>query len=363
MRAIKSLVCGVAATLAAAGCGGIASENGDAEYVLTFAGNLPEAHGYSQQYLEWAEAITERTDGRVAFENFFGDTLLGYNEILPGVRDGQADIGQVAPQVHPDTHPLSSIVGVPGSTDDLAAAVGTYWDLYEGFDPYRQEWEGSNLVPVIFQPTGTNVVGFPERLGGPEDIARQRVRASGSAVDVLDSLGATSAQMSSAETYEGVQRGVIDGYTSIELGGVASFSLPEVAEYTHDVGLGSGGVIVVFMNKEVFDSFPDDIQQVIEETTEEFAQKWFDMQTAIDEEACANVIEQGATLVEWTDEAKQDLADRAFDRARDSWIADAENAGAPGEDFWEAWRESQEQYDGSLGTYEGSVVACLQESR
>lgn len=322
------------------------------------ASNIPEGLPYTTSYEAWAEEISERTDGRITFVNHFGDSLVTYDNIAKSVRDGQVELGQVAPQANPDLFPMSPIVGVPGATPDVAAAVAAYRELYQDYEPFRAEWESAGVVPLLFQPTPGNVFVSKDRLERPEDIRGMRVRASGPMIDVLNALGASSVQISTPEIYEGLQRGVIDAVTSQTLSSTSTGSWAEVAPYVHDLGLGSGGLVAVFVNKGAYDSIPEDLRQIIREVSDEFDQNWAELLIEDGEKACQGVLDQDAVLVEWTKAQKQAL-NPAFGKAQDEFIADI---GANGQEFWDRWSKAVEGYDGRLGKFSGSDLSdCLDQ--
>ena len=116
-RSISSIAALAALTVAFAGCStnagtpGPSSDGGgleDFEAVsLTVSINEPEGvlNDYARDY--FAE-IEEASEGKISFELFYAGSLLPGDQVLGGVADGLADIGQITPTFYPDQLPIAS---------------------------------------------------------------------------------------------------------------------------------------------------------------------------------------------------------------------------------------------------------------
>jgi TRAP-type C4-dicarboxylate transport system substrate-binding protein len=334
------------------------ADGGGETITLSFASGLPENLYVSEAYADWAEKITERTEGRVQFENYFGGALVPQDEVIKAVTDGQVQLGQYAPNTAPDVFRYSRIESVPGATSDLGAAIFAYRDLYESFEPMEEEWAAANQVPLLFSPTASPIFASTKELNSLEDIRGMRVRASGPMITVLESLGATSVTLPQVEIYEGLQRGVVDAATSMTLPSAGSQSIGEVAPRIYDLGVeGPSGAVVVSMNKEAYDALPSDIKDIFAEASGEGDAEWLERLQDAGGEACEPLKEQGAELIEWDDAQKKELQDAAFGASEDEYKASFPEA----EEYWDQWQDLMEQYDGEFGNFDGSDISnCLE---
>lgn len=335
-------------------------ELGEPEFTLTFASYIVEPQPWMQQYLEYTERITQETNGRVVFENFFGESLLGFAEIMPAIGDGRVDMGFTSPQANPDIYPLTSIVSVPYGTPSVPAAARAFVEAYDGAYPeLRAEWDDANVVPLKFQPVGTNVLGAPEPLESVDALRGLRVRSSGYGVQAFDLLGADPIAMSSAEIYEAMQTGVIDAWANFTLENVEPFNLHEVTPYFHDIGLGSSGIVVTAMNLDTWNSLPADIQQVFLDVSEEYTLILGEFLSSMDVNSCAYVADVGATPVLWSDADIAAASELLLEPVAAGYIADVDNRGRDGQAWWDYYQSYMDSDDGSFGVYEGSIARCL----
>lgn len=335
------------------------AELGDAEFTLTFASYIVESQPWMQQYLEYTDRITEETDGRVQFENYFGESLLGFAEIMPAIGDGRVDMGFTSPQANPDIYPMTSIVSVPYATPSVPAAARAMDEAYAGEnEEFRAEWDEANVKPLKFQPVGTNVLGAPEELSDVDALSGMAIRSSGYGVQAFDILGADPIAMSSAEIYEAMQTGLLDAWANFTLENAQPFNLHEVTPYFHDVGLGSSGVVVTAMNLDTWESLPEDIQQVFTDVSAEYTQGLADFLSGMDEDSCEFLNEVDAQAVAWSDEAVQEASDMLLEPVAEVYISDVDSVGRDGQGWWDYYQRYQDEDDGSYGSYEGSIAGC-----
>lgn len=339
--------------MAACGTGG----GGDADSLtLRFASGLPENLYASEAYLAWADDVEELTDGQVEFENYFAGALVPQDEVIKAVSDDQIQLGQFAPNTDPDQFKYSSIDSVPGSTTDLGAVISTYRDFYETKAAVEEEWSAAGMVPILYQPTAANVFASNKSVDSVDDISGMRVRASGAMLPVLEELGATTVTLPQVEVYEGLQRSVVDGATSLTLASAASQSFGEVASHIYDIGLPAAGMLVVAMNKVAYDDLPQDVKDALAKASENADKAWLERLSKIGAKACEPLAAQGAELIEWDDARKQELQDAAFEVAQEIYIDTIDD----GEQYWSDWQESARDYDGHYGNSDGGdLAACL----
>jgi len=343
-------------------CGGTGAAGSDETIKLTFAGNYPENLYMSQDYVAWTEEVTTCTGGQVTFENFFNDSLIPYEQIPSAVRDGQADIGQVAPQVAPEMFPLSPIANVPGASAGVSSTTETYRYLYENDEQYRNEWEKAGLVPILFEPVADTVLGSIEPITDVDDLMGMKIRASGPSLAIVSAVGANAVTLTTSEIYEGLQRGIVSGYLSSTLSGTANASLVEVAPYTYDIGLGSAGFTTVFMNQARYEALPDNVKDCMSDASDSAVSAWSETLRAEGEKACDKVQSDGAQLEVWSEESKAELADKAFGTAKDAFITAADKNGADGAAFWDTWMEARQRFiDAGEDSYDGNDLAACAE--
>ena len=220
------------------------NSSGGESVELEYATFLAESHPYSQWYLAWAEEVTERTDGRITFRNYWSNTVLESDDIAPGAADGRVDLAQTSTSYNPNLFPLSELLSVPFATPQIGAALEGLVDMYANDPQYFAEFDDNNLIPLQFQPAGTNVLGTTSPVNGLSDLAGLSVRSGSFFTNAVVAAGANAVSMPLGDVYQSMQTGLINAWmTPIE--NAIAFNLAEVTPYIQDTGMGGFGLVAI----------------------------------------------------------------------------------------------------------------------
>lgn len=235
-----------------------------------FSGD-PNAN-FGAAMVKWEEAITEYTDGKITFENYWSASLLNALNVLDGVADGVADVGLIIPSYFPNQMPVHSWMfgfgaALSGSTvHDVAAGGATALEYGLTYQPLIDEYESLNLR--LLQGTSTpayNLLCNPE-INSLADAQGKRGRAIGAVwSDSVEALGMSPISIAYNEAYEGLQRGVFDcmvlNPNQLVIGAVFKDVAPNLVPVTMAQLQSSSWV----MNLETWNSFPKELQDFITE--------------------------------------------------------------------------------------------------
>jgi len=100
-----------------------------------FATYDPATSTLTDPQLEFIRAVDEKSNGRLKITYYPGETLLKAKGILPGVKQGVAEIGYVCNQYYPEEFILSNLWALPGVHP--TATIGTEWTIK--LRPYFEE--------------------------------------------------------------------------------------------------------------------------------------------------------------------------------------------------------------------------------
>lgn len=366
MRSMLLAGAAVSALVATAGCsGGIVEDGGGAggsetgkSVTLEFASFMPESHPYSQWYLAWAEEVTEATEGRVTFENYFSGSLYNGPDLTSAVVDGQVDLSQPNTNYTPERFPLSELVSVPYATSSVGGAISGLVDLYESYAPFTEEFDKNGVVPLQFQPTGTNVLGSNKELNTVSSIDGARVRSASYFATAMKELGGNPISMPLSDVYQSMQTGLIDAWMT-PMENTIQFNLGEVTTHIQDPGMGPTSLSVILMNKKSLESLEPADQEAVLSLSAEYNRKFIDLLNQIDAETCTAINETDIVLERWSDAEIEAGRSAVAQSMLDAYKKDAAGAGADAAEFVEKWQSYQANYDGSYGEYAGSVTTCL----
>ena len=230
--------------------------------------NFPPAPTFPCVQMErWKNEVEKRTNGKVKINTFPGGTLLGAKGMMDGIIAGQADIGCLCMAYQPGRFMVTNAVSLPVGIPDSATGSLVLLDLYRKYKPASFD---KVKVLTMFTTAPANIMcKIPVRT--LEDIKGMDLRASGGAAEILKAWGANQIGMPMSATPEALQKGVVQGlFSSLEV--MKDLKFAEDCKYVTMTNTVVYPFAVV-MNKDKWNSLPEDIKKVMEELAEEQA-RW-----------------------------------------------------------------------------------------
>jgi len=260
---MKQAVCAVLSIVFVLAGFGIA---GAKTITLSYA-NFPPAKTFPCVQMErWKDEVEKRTDGQVAINTFPGGTLLGAKNMFRGVVQGQADIGCLCMAYQPGVFPLTTVAGLPVGFTSSEVASKALYAIYEKYDP--EAFQPVKVLTMFTSAPSNLMTKVPVK--SLDDLQGLELRASGSASRILDMLGATPVSMPMPETPEALQKGVVKGLlSSLEV--LKDFNFAAYCPYQTMTNFQVYPFAVV-MNMDVWNSLPEDVQQVMDDLRAEQAE-------------------------------------------------------------------------------------------
>lgn len=309
---------------------------------LTFADFAPPMHpAQAKLFPEWAEAINEATDGLVSIELYPGGSLLGSGDIYPGVASGNADIGHDVSGYNAGRLPVLNSMYL-GGIEYKNTKVSSYVarDLINELDP--EELHDTELMFVYGIAPG--LIMSIDPVESLEDLQGMQIRASGTNVETLEKLGATPVAMPVSETYEALSRGIVDG-SLLPADTLESFNLAEVINYVTHSSLIYNTVHYITMNKDVWNSFPEHIQEAIREVNEQFFEEAVEMYTEEVERGLQYAIEEHGVEEIHLSEEETERWKEALEPLIDEHIEYLNSEGLNGQEIMDKIIELTEKYN------------------
>lgn len=235
---------------------------------LTYSIFFPPTHGQCLAGMEWAKEIERATDGKVKITVFPGGTLTKANQCYDGVVKGISDIGMSCFAYTRGRFPSMEALDLPLGYPSGLAATRVANAFYETFTPA----ELSDVKVLYLHAHGPGLLHTQKPVNTLADMAKMKIRSTGLSAKVVEALGAIPVAMPQGDTYESLQKGVVEGtFGPIEV--LKGWRQGEVVKYTTDCnGIGYTTAMFVVMNKKKWAALPPDVQQVFESTS----RKWID---------------------------------------------------------------------------------------
>lgn len=307
------------------------------DHKLTYQSYASPAWATVQTDLWFMEEVKKRSNGAIDFETYYGNSLLGPTEIIPGTGQGVIHIGNVGPQYNPDLLPLSDVVQ-PFITPRLDAATYAVNRLYSENDAFRNEYESNNLKMLYTMAVTETVLATQKKVSSTEDIAGMRVRSQSSLAEVVNAFGGTAVSMPWSEGVDVFQRGGIDGLSSFAFDIAVSAGVQDIATHFHDFGqAGTWATVVTVMNLDAYNALPEDLRAVIDEVAAEGPAKYLEIIDAVMETAVKKVADTETVEITLTPEEEIPLYKEKAKAAHDLWIQKLEGQGLPAQELMDQY--------------------------
>ena len=360
----------VVLAMAMAACGGPPNGNsGSADsttkFNLTYATFVSKSDTFAQQAKWFMQQTEERSKGRIAWKSFLDGTLLSAADMFEGVRNGRADAGHVANVYSPQNLPLSQIT-VPFLSTDGLAVTKTLETMYSENKDFRDEWESQGIKVLAFGITGNATVGVNVPVTSLDDLKGKKLRAAGLTGVALKSIGVDSIGLTLPETYEAIQRGVVDGFAGFPFATANAAKMPEVAKYNIDTGMGVFAVVgVVSISMRTWKSLPNDLQEVMLDVADEVTDSTVDLVNQAGVKACDDLLAAGGSVKAIPEAERKAWMDNMFESTLlPRYKADATTAGADPDvvdSFTKAFRKTLAANEADSSFADG-FTACAKRS-
>lgn len=270
-RLLKGLAAGTALALGLTACanGDTGAQDGEEVHTFVLANGAQAGTPHEAVQDRYLEMLEERSDGRIEIERTDFQVICDLDEIAECVSDGRADLGTTINDYTPHMLPSMSVISIIGMNTDMQAAISAMYDVHQEYEPAAQDLEDNNLHLASSWPVGTLFIGSQQPVENLDDLAGLNARAAGPVTqEVLSDAGMNISAITAAETYESLQRGVIDSVASA-LDFATQYAVAEQVPYWTDPGLGQYTAYGMWWNRDSYESLPDDLQQIVDEVTDD----------------------------------------------------------------------------------------------
>jgi TRAP-type transport system periplasmic protein len=258
-KPMKSMLC-VSGVLTAAALAMLPIEPSNAQQVrLIFASQSPAGTPNTVFYSNWANRVSEQSNGKLKIEVRDGETLANFITAYDRVSDDVVQIGWIIHSLVGNRFPLSDVSSLPFLGDNNVACSVASWRLYKSG---LLDNEYKDIVPIWFGCLTTTYLHWAKEPKQTDDLGGAKFRVNGKIpAQATQLLGGTPISMTGGEMYEALQRGTVDGVAT-SWAGFEPYKLAEVTTYHLEVPI-SGTPSMHFMSRKKFDALPKDVQDVL----------------------------------------------------------------------------------------------------
>ncbi len=320
--------------------------------VLTYSSGYGDTFSLSLTDIWWAKEVEKRTKGKVKIQFYWSQGLAKIPESLEAVSTGLADIAFMAVGYFGGQLPLTTASSLFYLAEKPDAVSRALMEMYRTVPAFKNELEKKNNIrPILFSGTTPLIFGSRKPWTSFEDFKGKKIRSFPGLEKPLAKLGAIPVAISFGELYVSLERGVADAYTGTMWDLAAAARLYEKAPYILDLGVGPYAAAATFINLDKWKRLPDDVKKVMEEIAEEALLKQPELFMKADKKAYELYKEAGVKTVVFSDKDKAELKNMIVPAQWEDWIAEMEEKGLPGKEFFKAYKAAVEKYNGE-STYE-----------
>ncbi|REJ10302.1 TRAP transporter substrate-binding protein [Halobacillus trueperi] len=301
--------------LAACGSDDASSDGGEETYTLQAGHSLPEDHPYHLGFLEMAENVEERTDGRVKIEVFPNSEIGAERELTEGMTLGTVDL--VVSSTAPVTNfvPELGVLDAPFIFKNREEAVS----VLEGEvgDTLFSKMEGEGIIGLSWGENGyrhvTNSVRPVEK---PADLEGLKIRTQENDIHLaaFEELGAQPTPMAWTEALTALQQGVVDAQENPAI--VADqFKLYEANQEYMTLTGHVYSVAIYMMSQQTYDELPEDLRDIVMEEGQKAGAMERDMIVEMEKESLQTLKDEGMQIIEEVDtQPFQDAVKPVYDQ-------------------------------------------------
>jgi len=268
---------------------------GEQSYTIRFSHVVTSETPKGMGAEKFKELVEQKSDGQITVEIFPNSELYGDEDELQALQGNSVQMIAPASSKLTDIAPQILVLDLPFLFEDVDDVQElTARDTRVGQAIYENE----NIASRNMQLMGLWGNGFYQMTSNtairtPDDLRGQRIRITPSAViqRYYETWGAETTPMAFAEVFTALQQGVVDGqynpYSNIE-----SQQFYTVQNY---LTVSRHGYLIypLIINREFYESLPEDLQQVVTESADEASVYVGEIAEQTNQEARAVIEESG----------------------------------------------------------------------
>ena len=273
---------------------------------LRYSNFFPPVHAIGKLSEEWCKEVEKKTNGRVKISHFAGGTLTPPMQTYDSTVKGICDVGQALLAYAPGRLPLSEVLSLPLGATSGYQATKMANEYYKKFRP--KEFDDVKVMylhccdPGFFS-TRKAVISI-------DDIKGLRFKTNAENVGAVLPLGAVPVTMPITETYDALQKGLLEGiFLPVET--LKGWRFAEVVKTTiENYGSAWAGSMFVVMNKNKWNLISKADQEIIEKINEEWIERQGQLWNTLSKEARDYAIQKGVKFVRSSREEEARTAEK-----------------------------------------------------
>lgn len=241
------------------------------------------------------EEVNKRSNGELSIKYLGGPEVFSAKEQGNAVSSGLVDMISI---------PFSRIVATVPESDAVMISSFTWaeerkngWEAY--FRKILAERMNIYAVKIAINKISPFMLFTNKKISRPQELARQKIRASSTYIAFLKSLGAVPVDMPPSEIYSAVEKKIVDG-VAYNATSIVNYQLYDVVKYYIDHPFWYG-VVSTFMNLDKWNSLPKHLKDLISDTVIQLEPEIEKLLTDDQEVSIAKMKEKGMQPIKFSE--------------------------------------------------------------
>jgi len=233
---------------------------------LTYSIFFPASHGQAKAGEAWAREVEKRANGRIKINVFAGGSLTPADQCYDGTLKGISDLGMSVFAYTRGRFPLMEVLDLPMGYPNGRVATRVANAYFKKYTPK----ELAGVKVLYLHAHGPGLLHTKKPVTSLAQLKGLKIRSTGLSAKVTEALGAVPVAMPQGQTYESLQKGVVEGtFAPIET--LKGWKQAEVVKSTTDCSqVGYTTAMFVVMNLKKWNALPADVRKIMEEVSAEW---------------------------------------------------------------------------------------------
>ena len=289
---------------------------------------------FTEHIHKLGELLDQKTNGEFTLNISYGG-LSKNKENLDGISIGAFEMAQFCAGYHADKNRVVTVLELPFlGVENLAQEVAVSAAVY-AHPAAAEEMAQWNAKLLMTSPMPQyNLVGTGEPRTTLSDFEGMRVRATGGLGKAFAAAGSVPTSVTATEAYQAMESGVVDTVAFAQHAHLSFGTINQADWWTANLNPGTVNCPVV-VNIDAYESLSDAHREALDGSVQEALDHYVANYGELLAKWDSVLAEKGVTKVEISADVIDAFRAKAADPIRDTWIADMEAQGLPGQELYD----------------------------
>ena len=289
---------------------------------------------FTEHVHKLGELLEQKTNGEFTLNISYGG-LSKNRENLDGISIGAFEMAQFCAGYHADKNRVVTVLELPFlGVENLAQEVAVSAAVY-AHPAATEEMAQWNAKLLMTSPMPQyNLVGTGEPRTTLSDFEGMRVRATGGLGKAFAAAGSVPTSVTATEAYQAMESGLVDTVAFAQHAHLSFGTINQADWWTANLNPGTVNCPVV-VNIDAYESLSDAHREALDGSVQESLDHYVANYGELLAKWDSVLAEKGVTKVEISADVIDAFRAKAADPIRDTWIADMEAQGLPGQELYD----------------------------